>query len=96
MSAPDATVTTTTTTAVDAHAADDHDGILSEPDRQAATPLWYLLVGSLCLILVALAGTFVYLAVRQEQPGAIDSAALVGLFGLVLTALMDLYRQRKG
>ena len=89
---PDATVVTTTTTAVDAHANDDHDGILPEPDRKAASPLWYMLIASLCVILLAMAGTFVYLAVYN----AIDSAALVGLFGLVLAATMDLYRQRKG
>lgn len=94
MREPDATVVTTTT--VDAHSTDDHDGILSEPDRRSATPLWYLLVGTLCLILAAFAATFVYLAVAVREPGAIDSAALVGLFGLVLAGLMDLYRQRKG
>jgi hypothetical protein len=91
MSEPDAVVTTTTT--VDAtHPADDHDGILSEPERKAATPLWYMLIATLCIVILGMAGTFVYLAVM----GAIDSAAMVGLFGLVLAAVMDLYRQRKG
>lgn len=94
MSAPEVTVATATT--VEARTADDHDGILPEPSRKAGTALWYLLIGSLCAILLALTGTFVYLAISQHQPGAIDSAALVGLFGLVLAATMDLYRQRKG
>lgn len=90
MSAPDAEVVTRTT--VTTPSPDDHDGVLPEPTEQQAAPLWYALVGCLCIILLAMAGTFVYLAVE----GAIDSAALVGLFGLVLAAVMDLYRRRKG
>lgn len=87
----------TTTTVVDPPPADaDSDGVLPEPGRDRAAPLWYALVGTLCAILVAFAGTFVFLAVTQSREGAIDSAALVGLFGLVLAALLDIYRKRRG
>lgn len=88
------TVSTQTTTVVDPSPAntESHDGILPEPDRKSGVPLWYILIGTLCVVILAMAGTFVYLAVNAE----IDSAALVGLFGLVLAATMDLYRQRKG
>lgn len=86
---PDAVVETRTT--VTASDDDAHDGVLSEPDRQAGTPLWYAIVFTLCLILLVLAGTFAYLAIM----GQIDSAALVGLFMGVLASCMDLYRRRQ-
>lgn len=87
---PDAVIETRTTTTVDNHADDDHDGILPEPEQRSGTPLWYALVGTLCAILLALAGTFVYLA----AVGKIGSDALVGLFGMVLAGLMALYRRQ--
>lgn len=88
MSAPDAVVETRTT--VTTPDDDAHDGVLSEPDRQAGTPLWYLLIGCLCIILLLFAAVFAYLAWR----GSIGSDALVGLFGMVLAALMALYRRQ--
>lgn len=89
---PEAVVETRTAINVTTPDDDAHDGRLPEPTREEAARLWRWLVACLCLILLAMAGTFVYLAVE----GAIDSAALVGLFGLVLAAVMDLYRRRQG
>jgi hypothetical protein len=89
MSAPDTVVQTTTTTAVD-HPGDDHDGLLPEPEQKSGTPLWYALIGTLCIVLLLFAGVFAYLAWR----GSIGSDALVGLFGMVLASLMALYRRQ--
>lgn len=93
MSAPDATVTTTTTVQTD---DDPHDGLLPEPTRQDARWLWYVLVITLCAILVAFGAVFVLLAFRpSDPPASIDAATLVGLFGLVLAALLGLYSNRQ-
>lgn len=80
-----------TATDAEERALENHDGRLPEPTRQEAARLWRWLIATLCLILVAMAGTFVYLAVV----GQIDSAALVGLFMGVLASCMDLYRRRQ-
>lgn len=90
--------TVSTVTTVDPpppHPDDDHDGALPEPPRDKAWWLWAVYVVVLSSILVAFAGTFVFLAFTPKEPeGSLDTATLVGLFGLTLAALRDLYRRQ--
>lgn len=95
MSAPDATVTTTTATTVSA-TDDPHDGVIPEPGRGFANGLWLLAVLTLCAAVLALVGALVLLAfVPAEPPGSVDAATLVAVLGAVLTALLGFYTARQ-
>jgi hypothetical protein len=91
---PDATVVTTTT--VDAHGEDDHDGVIAEPSRWVANILWIAVVLTLCAAVVALTATLVLLAFYPAEPkGAVDAATIVALMGTVLASLVGFYSARQ-
>lgn len=94
--APDTVVETHTTTTVDAHADDDHDGVISEPSRWMANFLWALVVLTLCLAVLGLTGSIVLLAfVPAEPKSAVDAATIVALLGTVLASLVGFYAARQ-
>lgn len=96
-SADDATrVTTTTATVVTPTEADPHDGVVPEPGRGAANVLWFAVIVTLCLGVLALIGAIVMLAfVPAEPKGSADAATLVAVLGSVLTALVGFYASRQ-
>jgi len=92
MSAPDTTVTTTTT--VDT--SEEHDGILPEPDRTFSNVLWLvrqLVLGLGILWMLGVLGLMVW--TPDNPKGSADAATVVAVVSLLVTAFMQGYQRRQ-
>lgn len=88
MSAPDTTVTTTTT--VDT--SEEHDGILPEPDRTFSNVLWTMGIGTLCFAILGLAFTICKKALDPaDATSDANLGVLVALLGNLVTALVGFF-----